>query len=56
MFFKSCGSCLYHVDTEIALCPDEKALLSGKHVLCETPEALTRLQCEKLHCIAKKMH
>lgn len=34
----------------------KKALLSGKHVLCETPEALTRLQCEELHCIAKKMH
>lgn len=32
----------------------KKALLSGKHVLCETPEALTRLQCEELHCIAKK--
>lgn len=32
----------------------KKALLSGKHVLCETPESLTRSQCEELHRIAKE--
>lgn len=31
----------------------EKALIKGKHVLCESPVALTRFQCDKLFELAK---
>ena len=30
----------------------KKALLSGKHVICETPKVLTKEQCKELHKIA----
>lgn len=31
-----------------------KALKAGKHVICETPEALNRAHCKELHDLAKK--
>lgn len=32
----------------------KRALENGKHVLCETPVALTRIQCEELHKLAER--
>ena len=32
----------------------KRALENGKHVLCETPMALTRIQCEELHKLAER--
>lgn len=32
----------------------KKALLLGKHVICETPQALTKAQCSELHILARE--
>ena len=34
----------------------KKALLAGKHVLCESPISFTREQCKELYSIAKNKH
>lgn len=52
---KSCRSIKNIIDKEqITIVHTKKALLAGKHVLCESPIALKEADCEELYSIAEE--